>query len=83
MEYLPVDVNGKILSRLGDASDFLIASATCSKQGDAGKTISHLLTSKDGAVGDLVSASSRLEMSHVKISSAMDFNCLQYWLPKI
>lgn len=82
MEYLPVDVNGKILSRLGDASDFLMPLQLVVNREMLGKLYPHLLTSKDGAVGDLVSAS-RLEMSHVKISSAMDFNCLQYWLPKI
>lgn len=44
MEYLPVEVVGNILSRLGAARDIVIASATCRKWQDAWKNHLHTLT---------------------------------------
>lgn len=44
MEYLPVEVVGNILSRLGDARDIVIASATCRKWQEAWRNHIHTLT---------------------------------------
>lgn len=44
MEYLPVEVVGNILSRLGAARDIVIASATCRKWQDAWRNHLHTLT---------------------------------------
>ncbi|XP_075510015.1 F-box/LRR-repeat protein At1g67190-like [Primulina tabacum] len=44
MEYLPVEVVGNILSRLGAARDIVIASATCRKWQEAWRNHLHTLT---------------------------------------
>ncbi|KAJ0575395.1 putative F-box-like domain superfamily protein [Helianthus annuus] len=44
MEYLPVEVNGNILSRLGAARDMVIASATCLKWREAWRVHLHTLS---------------------------------------
>ncbi|KAI8014087.1 F-box/LRR-repeat protein [Camellia lanceoleosa] len=63
MEYLPVEVIGNILSRLGAARDVVIASATCRKWREAWRNHLHTLSfnSNDWSVYNDLSTS-RIEI---------------------